>query len=425
MAESTNRVHVSPGIYASETVDMKAATNSVGVTKLAVVGETLKGPAFQPYWISSQKEFANVFGGTSTKKFAGSNYPQYELPYIANEYLKKSNELCVVRTLGFSGYNAGPAWLITGQKSTSGNDGEKYVIAVLRSRGTYKYRAEYAKVSNNGCECQSAYDSLTYTVGEIKSVASCSAPTSYNMDAVKLSPYYDLNRDGSLCSTFSLSGTALGFNAAVGNMGRFTIEVLTGSHNDGDKPGDKDLDEYTVKIPVSLNPSDRDYILKVLGTSNNDGDQPLFVESLYDVAWNKAVTSDGFDTIDSGLTTYNVAHIANYTGLDAVTGILTKHQGELKKRDIGKRYLCAKNLTDGTPDDVVAYIYDYASNTPEAATVKVSLTFDAATASTVSIATGEKFAITDGAYAGIYTNNCTGTEPKQVKDLCRCCNSQP
>ena len=66
MAESTNRVHVSPGIYMSETVDMKAAANSLGVTKLAVVGETLKGPAFQPYWVSTPKEFANVFGGTST-----------------------------------------------------------------------------------------------------------------------------------------------------------------------------------------------------------------------------------------------------------------------------------------------------------------------------------------------------------------------
>ena len=80
MADSTNRVHVSPGVYTSETVDMKAAANSLGVTKLAVVGETLKGPAFQPYWINSPREFASVFGGTSTKKFGGSNYPKYELP---------------------------------------------------------------------------------------------------------------------------------------------------------------------------------------------------------------------------------------------------------------------------------------------------------------------------------------------------------
>ena len=129
MAESTNRIHVSPGVYMSETVDMKAAANSLGITKLAVVGETLKGPAFQPYWITSQKEFSSVFGGTSAKKFIGSKYPKYELPYIAKDYLTKSSQLCVVRTLGFSGYNAGPAWMITGSK-----DGEdEKVIAVLRS----------------------------------------------------------------------------------------------------------------------------------------------------------------------------------------------------------------------------------------------------------------------------------------------------
>ena len=144
MADLVNRVHVSPGVYATETVDMKTAANSIGITKLAVVGETLKGPAFQPYWIHSPKEFSSVFGGTSAKKFPGSNYPQYELPYIANEYLKRGTELCVVRTLGFSGYNAGPAWAITGKKSTEPN-GTEYVIAILRSRGGYKYRPELAQ----------------------------------------------------------------------------------------------------------------------------------------------------------------------------------------------------------------------------------------------------------------------------------------
>lgn len=358
MAESTNRVHVSPGVYASETVDMKTATNSVGVTKLAVVGETLKGPAFQPYWVSSPKEYANVFGGTSTQKFQGSNYPQYELPYIANEYLSQSDQLCVVRTLGLSGYNAGPAWAITGEKSTESGS-TKYVIAILRSRGTYKYRSEYAKLADNDCTCTSAYDALTFDVGEINEVVSCSAPTTYNMSAVQLSPYYDINSTGDACSSYSLTKDKLGFSAASGNLGKFTINVLVGAFANGTKPGPQSaVSGSSVNIPVSLNPSDKDYIIKVLGTSNNDGDLPLFVETLYDVAWNDLIVNQGYDTISNNLTNYNVGYIADYSGMDAINGILTKYEGELAKKDVGKRFLYSTNITDGSPADIEYYVFN-------------------------------------------------------------------
>lgn len=414
MAESTNRVHVSPGIYMSETVDMKAAANSLGVTKLAVVGETLKGPAFQPYWVSTPKEFANVFGGTSTKKFVGSNYPKYELPYIANDYLTKSNQLCVVRTLGFSGYNAGPAWLITGEKSTD-TGSKKYVIAVLRARGSYKYRPEYAKMSDNGCTCQTAYDSLTYNVGELKSVVTCNQPKSYNMDAVKLSEYYSLNSDGTQCTSFNLSGTAVGYSASYGDLGRFTINCLVGSSNNGDSPLNEQFAANTVSIPVSLNPSDKDYILKVLGSSNDDGDQPVFVESLYDVAWQDLVSTHGYDTISSELAEFNVGYVADYCGLDAVTGILTKHEAELSKKDFGKRYLYTTNLTNASPENVKYYIFDYNTNAPVKQTPMATLTMAQASASTTHIEAGESFALTDGEYAGIWVND--GLESASVREL--------
>lgn len=112
---STRRTHVSPGIYYKET-EIPYATKSLGITTLGLAGETVKGPAFQPISISDWNEFKSYFGGTNTEKFRGSQYPKYELPYIAQEYLKQSKQLEVVRTLGFSGVNAGPAWLITATK---------------------------------------------------------------------------------------------------------------------------------------------------------------------------------------------------------------------------------------------------------------------------------------------------------------------
>ena len=347
MADIVNKVHVSPGIYATETVDMKTAANSVGVTKLAAVGETIKGPAFQPYWIHSPKEYASVFGGTSTEKFKGSNYPKYELPYIANEYLKKGTELCVVRTLGISGYNAGPAWLITGSKT---GDVKKYVIAVLRSRGTYKYRPELEKVDENGCPCNTSNDAITFEVGEKRTVESCEAPIRYNMESVYLSEYNSLLDNGNECTSYELSGTGEGFQASYGNIGRFTINCVVGPTDDASSAEAK-------HIPVSLNKSDKDYILNVLGTSNSDGDMPLFVETLYDVAWEDMVINQGFNIINQDLVTYEASFVSDYSGLLPINGILTKYEDELKKSDVGKRFLYS--TYHGSPEPVFYHEFDY------------------------------------------------------------------
>lgn len=399
-----NRIHVSPGIYATETVDMKTAASSLGITKLAAVGETLKGPAFQPYWVHSPKEYASVFGGTSPKKFAGSNYPKYELPYIAGEYLKKSTELCVVRTLGFSGYNAGPAWVITGEKT---GDNDKYVIAVLRSRGDYKYRPELGKMStDSGCSCNSANDAMTFRVGELNSVVACSAPISYNMDAVKLDRYYSINYSGSECQPYSLDGSPLGFDASYGDLGRFTIKCIVGPSEEGDTPDSVDASKV-VSIPVSLNKSDKDYILKVLGGSNDDGDAPLFVESLYDVAWEDLVVNKGYGFVSQEVAKFDVAYAADYGGISPVSGVLTKYDTELKKKDVGKRYLYTKTVTNGSPDGIRYYIFDYETNTPESVIVSDCNKFSEAEARTSNVVfeIGEAFEITDGDYKGQYINN--------------------
>ena len=117
------RVHVSPGIYTRET-EAQYSIKSLGITTLGVAGETLKGPAFQVMDISNWNDFESVFGGTSTEKYKVSQYPKYELPYIAKSYLSESEQLKVVRVLGLSGYNAGPAWLVTASKVTPSEDGD-------------------------------------------------------------------------------------------------------------------------------------------------------------------------------------------------------------------------------------------------------------------------------------------------------------
>lgn len=87
---SNQKVFVSPGVYTSE-VDLSFVAQSVGVTTLGIVGETLRGPAFEPIFIRNFDEFTNFFGGTSPEKFINTQIPKYEAAYIAKSYLQQSN----------------------------------------------------------------------------------------------------------------------------------------------------------------------------------------------------------------------------------------------------------------------------------------------------------------------------------------------
>jgi hypothetical protein len=112
MATQVNqKVYVSPGVYTSET-DLSFVAQSVGVTTLGLVGETIKGPAFEPIFITNYDEFQAYFGGTEPTKFVNTQIPKYEAAYIAKSYLQQSNQLFVTRILGLSGYDAGPSWSI-------------------------------------------------------------------------------------------------------------------------------------------------------------------------------------------------------------------------------------------------------------------------------------------------------------------------
>ena len=123
-------VFVSPGVYTREQ-DFTFFASRIGITKLGVIGMTLKGPAFEPIKCSSTDEFFARFGTTDIT---------LQLPYVAQAFLKQSGELTVTRVLGKSGYTNAPAWMIL----ASGGTLDKTVLAVIRGKladdlTTYNY----------------------------------------------------------------------------------------------------------------------------------------------------------------------------------------------------------------------------------------------------------------------------------------------
>ena len=138
-----NKVFVSPGVYTSEK-DLTFVAQSVGVTTLGLVGEALKGPAFEPIFIQSYDDFITRFGGTSPTKYVDSQIPKYEMGYIAKSYLSQSNQLFITRVLGLSGFDAGPSWSI---KTLGSLDSSQFSVStggtVGNATGTSAYTAYF------------------------------------------------------------------------------------------------------------------------------------------------------------------------------------------------------------------------------------------------------------------------------------------
>lgn len=275
--------HSSPGHY-TQITDLQYAAKNFGITTLGLVGETLKGPAFEPIAIKDWREYVSYFGGTSAEKFRDTLFPKYELPYIAKDYLSASDQLYVCRVLGFSGYNAGKAFVVT---ATFGSN--KYPILVLRSRGSYTD----GPAMKDNCEPDANYDKVKFR---------CSK--------VEITPYKNVNSAINGCET-SVSATDADYRIDAGNKGRFTIVA---KYKD-DAGRETLIGEY----PVSLNQGDKDYIYNVLGVDPINGYPAVFVEELYDVMLDDLVVKNGSGAVNTSVTEYGEITINNILANKAKT----------------------------------------------------------------------------------------------------------
>ena len=158
MAENS-KVFVSPGVYTAEK-DLTFVAQSVGVTTLGVVGETKKGPAFEPIFIDSFDSFRNRFGDTDPEKYTESQIPKYETSFIARSYLSQSNQLFVTRVLGISGYDAGPSWSLL----TIGELDEQYVHSGSTAQTTSTWTQDiYVPLTGGTINTSNIYTAHTTT----------------------------------------------------------------------------------------------------------------------------------------------------------------------------------------------------------------------------------------------------------------------
>ncbi len=85
---------VSPGVFTREK-DLSFLPQGIGEIGAALIGSTVKGPAFVPYQVDSFQKFQEVFGGLTEDSY---------LPYTAQAYLEDAGTATIVRVLGQDGY---------------------------------------------------------------------------------------------------------------------------------------------------------------------------------------------------------------------------------------------------------------------------------------------------------------------------------
>jgi len=287
-------VFTSPGVKFKER-DLSFVTRNVGVTTLGVVGETLKGPAFEPVYIQDQTQFANRFGAQSVKRFPNGQL-QYQLPYVANSYLDESNQLWVTRVLGLSGYDAGPAWAVTlsagVDPSTSGTvattslgiisyTGTSYLGVTLYQSGqtgtTFTGFTKITATEFEGFSYSFTAMTVTLTGGTVNVDRDELSGTSYSeyegmvLAVIRSRGYVqdNLNQPSSTifdCDNIIITGNSTG--VGIGDMfGQFTLVASdTGS-----------TETYT----VSLNPDASSFMPYVVGFEPKDKRTKIWVQATY------------------------------------------------------------------------------------------------------------------------------------------------
>ncbi len=324
----------SPGVKFRER-NLTFVTQTVGVTTLGVVGETLKGPAFEPVFIQDKLQFQQRFGGQSTAKFSNGNL-KYHLPYVANAYLDESDQLYVTRVLGLSGYDENNAWAIklsAGVDPTSVSSGTPTLVPITTYTGgvfqgvtitatgqtgtTFTGWTKQSLTGFTGTRYAFHVDTYSGGTGNISTTGTTYSASSYgdyeNMTvAVIRSRGTITDTETTPTMVFDAESVDITDVTAAGLMGSFTITATgTGGTN---------------TYSVSLNPLATNFITNVLGVEAKDKKTRIYVEVVYPELL-KWLTKNGsnFSTPFTGVSPYGFSVITGNTITPTTTnGYATK-----------------------------------------------------------------------------------------------------
>ena len=130
---------ISPGVFTREN-DLSFLPQGVGAIGAAIVGPTVKGPAFVPTVVRSFAEYERKFGSFSSETF---------VPQTVREYLRNAGSVTVTRVLAGGGYTFSSSDKSIVGLAVSGSDGNVLVGAILPSKNLGTPNLSTTTVTNN------------------------------------------------------------------------------------------------------------------------------------------------------------------------------------------------------------------------------------------------------------------------------------
>ena len=126
---------VSPGVFTNE-IDQSFLPTAVAEIGAALIGPTLKGPAFVPTSIRTFPEFEEMFGSTDKR---------YYTPYAVEQYLRSAGTVTIVRVLNTAGYSVDSLAIKIGTTTAA-----VYASGDLTLTGTIEDNDQFVLVGTDG-----------------------------------------------------------------------------------------------------------------------------------------------------------------------------------------------------------------------------------------------------------------------------------
>lgn len=136
---------VSPGVFTRER-DLSFLPQGIAEIGAAIVGPTVKGPAFVPTMVSSFAEFEEMFG--STKK-------EIYTPYAVEQYLRSAGQVTIVRVLNTGGYSADFVQVMMSGSGVASSSG--FVLAPSRGGSNGTVRLDKCSVTQGSAGSWSSF----------------------------------------------------------------------------------------------------------------------------------------------------------------------------------------------------------------------------------------------------------------------------
>jgi hypothetical protein len=216
---------VSPGVFTNEK-DLSFLPAGIAAIGAAILGPTLKGPAFVPTVINNFNDFIAKFGGLSEETY---------VPYAVKSYLKNAGTVTVVRVLQEGGYKTGLINIIHTSGSVTklvgtiapsmqnaSSDGKDFVVSSTLPITAYATASFRLTMTGSGVSAQTVSGSTLSTSGvRLDKVLGTSPKSS------KVGYMYTYFNDY-LSTAVGLSGS-LTFESSSATVGAKAILNLSGS----------------------------------------------------------------------------------------------------------------------------------------------------------------------------------------------------